>query len=125
MLIKSLVKTTRKTFISLDPDTDQYYVLTPQPIKKDPPLLFEPTQVQTSISPNTFTAHSDNTLQLLGKTISYEFMSKKQSSELLPENPYRSLRIGLLDFMLNLTPFFYPNGSLVLLLSSLVIPVIF
>ena len=25
--------------ISLDPDTDQYYVLTPQPIKKDPLLL--------------------------------------------------------------------------------------
>ena len=42
--------------ISLDPDTDQYYVLTPQPIKKDPPLLFEPTQIQTAISPNTFTA---------------------------------------------------------------------
>ena len=78
--------------ISLDPDTDQYYVLTPQPIKKDPPLLFEPTQIQTAISPNTFTAqdaginsqkelkhfwnqflftkHSDNTLQLLGKAIS-------------------------------------------------------
>ena len=30
--------------ISLDPDTDQYYVLIPQPIKKDPLLLFEPTQ---------------------------------------------------------------------------------
>ena len=42
--------------VSLDPDTDQYYVLTPQPIKKDPLLLFEPTQVQTAISPNTFTA---------------------------------------------------------------------
>ena len=42
--------------ISLDPDADQYYVLTPQPIKKDPPLLFEPTQIQTSTSPNTFTA---------------------------------------------------------------------
>ena len=113
--------------ISLDPDTYQYYVLTPQPIKKDPPSLFEPTQVQTAISPNTFTAqdtviysqkelklfwnrvfftkHSDNTVQLLGKTISYEFMNK-QSSEPLSDNPYRSLRIGLYDYMLNLNPFF-------------------
>ena len=101
--------------ISLDPDTDQYYVLTPQPIKKDPPLLFEPTQIQTAISPNTFTAqdagiysqkelkhfwnrvlftkHSDNTLQLLGKAISYEFMNQ-QSDTSFPNNPYRSLRIG-------------------------------
>ena len=110
--------------ISLDPDTDQYYVLTPQPIKKDPPLLFEPTQIQNAISPNTFTAqdagiysqkelkhfwnrvlftkHSDNTLQLLGKAISYEFMNQ-QSDNSFPDNPYRSLRIGLHDYMFNLT----------------------
>ena len=116
--------------ISLDPDTDQYYVLTPQPIKKDPPLPFEPTQVPTAISPNTFTAqdagiysqkelkhlwnrvlftkHSDNTLQLLGKAISYEFMNQKSSGS-LSDNPYRSLRIGLHDYMLNLTPFFSPD----------------
>ena len=116
--------------ISLDPDTDQYYVLTPQPIKKDPPLLFEPTQIQTAISPNTFTAqdagiysqkelkhfwnrvlftkHSDNTLQLLGKAISYEFMNQ-QSDHAFPDNPYRSLRIGLHDYMFNLTPFFSPD----------------
>ena len=43
--------------IALDPDTDQYYVLIPQPNKKDPPQLFEPNQVQTTISSNTFTAH--------------------------------------------------------------------
>ena len=116
--------------ISLDPDTDQYYVLTPQPIKKDPPLFFEPTQIQTAISPNTFTAqdagiysqkelkhfwnrvlftkHSDNTLQLLGKAISYEFMNQ-QSDNSFPDNPYRSLRIGLHDYMFNLTPFFSPD----------------
>ena len=112
--------------ISLDPDTDQYYVLTPQPIKKDPSLLFEPTQIQIATSPNTFTAqdagiysqkelkhicnrvlftkHSDNTLQLLGKAISYEFLNQ-QSASSFPDNPYRSLRIGLHDYMLNLTPF--------------------
>ena len=118
--------------MSLDPDTDQNYVLTPQPIKKDHtlPSKKEPTQVQTAISPNTFTAqdagiysqkevkhswnrvlftkHSDNISQLLGKAISYEFMSK-QSSELLPDNPNRSLRIVLFDYMLNLTPFASPG----------------
>ena len=84
--------------ISFDPDTDQYYVLPSPLFKKDPPLLFEPTQVQT-ISPYTFTAqdagiysqkelkhfwnrvlftkHSDNTLQLLGKAISYEIMNQQ------------------------------------------------
>ena len=45
-----------QNLIALDPDTDQYYVLTPKPIKRDPPLLFEPRQIQTAISPNTFTA---------------------------------------------------------------------
>ena len=116
--------------ISLDPDTDQYYVLTPQPIKKDPPLLFEPTQIQTAISPNTFSAqdagiysqkelkhfwnrvlftkHFDNTLQLLAKAISYEFMNQ-QSANSFPDNPYSSLRIGLHDYMFNLTPFFSPD----------------
>ena len=50
------MKIIHKILIFLDPDTDQYYVLTPRPIKKDPPLLFEPTQIQTAISPNSFTA---------------------------------------------------------------------
>ena len=55
-----------------------------------------------------FTKHSDNTLQLLGKAISYEFMNQ-QSANSFPDNPYRSLRIGLHDYMLNLTPFFSPD----------------
>ena len=32
----------------------------------------------------------------------------KQSSEFPPDNTYESLRIGLHDYMLNLTPFFSP-----------------
>ena len=115
--------------IALDPDTDDYYYLTPRPMKCKAPLLFEPQQIQTSISPNTFTAqeagiysqqelrnfwdrvlfakHSDNTLQLLGKAISYDFMRK---TETLPinsnsPNPYNTLRIGLSDYMLNIAPF--------------------
>ena len=117
--------------ISLDADTDQYYVLTSQPIKKTllyslNLLKYKPLLAQTpsllkmlvfTLKKNSniwnrvlFTKHSDNTLQLLGKAMSYEFMSK-QSSELLPDNPYRSLRIGLrtYDYMLNLTPFFSPD----------------
>ena len=35
--------------IALDLDTDQYFVPTPQPFKKDTLLLFEPTQVQAVI----------------------------------------------------------------------------
>ena len=116
--------------LSLGPDIDQYYVLTTQPIKKEPPVLFEPTQDQTAISPNTFTAqdagiysqkdlkhfwnrvlvskHSDNSLQLLGKAISYELMNQESPGS-LSDNPYRSLRIGLHDQMLNLNPFFSPD----------------
>ena len=33
----------------------------------------------------------------------------KQSSELLSDKPYTSFRIGLHDYMLYLTPFFYPR----------------
>ena len=119
-----------QNMIALDPDTDQYYILTPQPIKKEPPLfkllLALLNLKQTTNSHNTFTAqdagfssqkelkhiwnrvlftkHSDNTLKLLGKAIRYEFMSK-QSSEFLPNNPYKSLRIVRHDNMLKLTPF--------------------
>ena len=110
--------------ITVYPDTNQNYVLNPQLFKKDPPILFEPTQVQTAINPNTFTAqdagiysqkelkqfwnrvlftkHSDNTLQHLGKANSFEYM-RKQSSKLHPNDLYKSLWLGLHDFMLNVT----------------------
>ena len=39
--------------IALELDTDQNYVLAPQTLKKDPSLLYEPTQIQTAISPTT------------------------------------------------------------------------
>ena len=122
--------------ISLDPDTNQYYVLTPQPNKKTllyfsnllkykPLLALTPLLLQMQVfilkkNPCTIfgifgivyylqnTLLILNTLQLLGKASSYEFM-KKQSSEPLSDNPYRSPRIGLHDYMLNLTPFFYPD----------------
>ena len=37
--------------IALDHDTEQYYVLTSQPVKKGPPHFFEPTQLQTLLAP--------------------------------------------------------------------------
>ena len=75
-----------QNIIELDPDTD---VLTTDPFKREAPQMFKPTQLKTTITPNTFTAqdtgiysnaeldqcwnrvlfakHSDTTLQLLGK----------------------------------------------------------
>ena len=84
---------TPQIIIELDPDTDDgdFYVLTPDPLKREAPQMFGPTQIKTTITPNTFTAqnagiysnaesdqfwnrvlfakHSDTTLQLLGKSL--------------------------------------------------------
>ena len=78
-----------RNIIELDPDSDDqdFYILGPEPIKRKPPLMFTPSQIKTTIRPNTFTAqdagiysnaelyqfwnrilfskHSDSTLQLL------------------------------------------------------------
>ena len=83
-----------RNIIELDPDSDDqdFYILGPEPIKRKPPLVFTPSQIKTTIRPNTFTAqdagiysnaeldqfwnrilfskHSDSTLQLLGKALS-------------------------------------------------------
>ena len=88
-----------RNIIELDPDTDDqdFYILCPEPIKRKPLLMFTPNQIKTTIRPNTFTAqdagiysnteldqfwnrilfskHSDTTLQLLGKALSYSFIS--------------------------------------------------
>ena len=70
-----------------------------------------------------FTKSSDYTLQLLGKPFSYEFL-RKQLFELLPSNSYKSLRIGLHDYMLNLTAFLHLNGLPMLSSNSSVTHVI-
>ena len=91
-------------------------------------MLFEPRQIPTAISPNTFAAqdagiyskqdlkhfwdrvllakHSDNTLQLLGKAICYDFMSQTDTLTFnpKPEIPYNTLRNGLSDYILNIAP---------------------
>ena len=94
--------------------------------------MFKPTQIKTTITPNTFTAqdagiysnaeldqfwnrvlfakHSDTTLQLLGKSLSYDFITMhNEHHSHTGSNPYNQLRIGLHDHLLNLLPLFNPN----------------
>ena len=125
-----------KNIIELDPDSDEedFYIFTPEPNKRKPPLMFTPSQIRTTIRPNTFTAqdagiysnadlnqfwnrilfskHSDTTLQLLGKALSYSFISSNTPDydKYSPhDNPYKTLRIGLHDRLINLTPLFTPT----------------
>ena len=125
-----------KNIIELDPDSDDqnFNMLGPEPNKRKPPLKFTPAQIKTTIRPNTFTAqdagiysnaeldqlwyrilfskHSDTTLQLLGKTLSYSFISSNTpdyNTDTPHDNPYNTLRIGLHDKLLNLTPLFTPK----------------
>ena len=124
-----------RNIIELVPDSDDqdFYILGPEPIKRKPPLMFTPSQIKTTIRPNTFTTqdagiysnselnqfwnrllfskHSDSTLQLLGKALSYSFISSNTpdydaDSPHGTGNPYNKLRIGLHDKLLNLTPLF-------------------
>ena len=122
--------------IELDPDSDDqdFYILSPEPIKRKPPLMFTPSQIKTTIRRNNFTAqdagiysnaelnqfwnrilfskHSDTTLQLLGKALSYSFISSNTpdyDANSKHGNPYNTLRIGLHDRLINLTPLFTPT----------------
>ena len=85
--------------IESDPDTDDggFYVLTLDPLKREAPQMFKPTQIKRTITPNTFTAqdagiysnaeldqfwnrvlfakHSDTTLKLLEKSLGYDFIT--------------------------------------------------
>ena len=120
--------------IELDPDTDDgdFYMLTPDPLKREAPQMFKATQIKTTITLNTFTAqdagiysnaeldqfwnrvlfakHSDTTLQLLGISLGYDFITvhNEQHSH-TGSNPYNHLRIGLHDHLLNLLPLFKPD----------------
>ena len=123
-----------QNIIELDPDADDgdFYVLKPDPLEREPPQMFKPTQIKTTITPNTFTAqdagiysnaeldqfwnrvlfakHADTTLQLLGKSLSYDFITMHNEHHFhTGSNPYNLLRIGLHDLLLNLLPLFNPN----------------
>ena len=59
-----------------------------------------------------FSKHSDSTLQILGKALGYTFISSNTpdyDANSLHENPYRTLRIGLHDKLINLSTFFTPT----------------
>ena len=94
--------------------------------------MFKPTQIKTTRTPNTFTAqdagvysnaeldlfwnrvlfakHSDTTLQLLGKSLSYDFITKRNEQRShTGSNPYNYLRDGLHDHLLIVIPLFNPN----------------
>ena len=113
-------------------DTSTNLILGPEPIKRKPPLMFTPSQIKTTIRPNTFTAqdagiysnaeldqfwnrilfskHSDSTLQLLDKVLSYSFISSNTPNyDADSGNPHNTLRIGLHDKLLNLSPLFTPT----------------
>ena len=150
MLLPSHCDNNPRNIIELDPDSDDqdFYILGPEPNKRKPPLMFTPSQIKTTIRPNTFTAqdagiysnaelgqfwnrilfskHSDSTIQLLGKALSYSFISSNTPNcdENEPhDNPYNTLRIGLHDKLLNLR-FLHRHGSLTPLLHFLDILVI-
>ena len=59
-----------------------------------------------------FAKHSDTTLHFLGKVLSYSFISSntpENDAHSSHDNPCRTLRIGLHDKLLNLTPLFTPT----------------
>ena len=74
--------------IAPDPDTDQnWQILIPQLIRKDPPLLFGPTQVQTADSPNTASAQDagvyyQNNSNILGVVFCSLNILKKHTTSL-------------------------------------------
>ena len=96
--------------------------------------MFTLSQIKTTKRPNAFTAqdagifynaeldhfwnrilfskHSDSTLQLLGKALSYFFISSNTpdyDANSPHDNPYNTLRIGLHKKLINLTPLFTPT----------------
>ena len=121
-----------RNIIERNPDADDqdFYILRTEPIKRNPPLMFTPTQIKVTIHPKTFRAqdaglysiaeldhfwnrslfskHSDTTLQLLGKALSQSRISSNtldySDAYISQTNPNNKLRIGLHDKHLNLTP---------------------
>ena len=122
--------------IALDLDTDEHYLLTPKPLLRAITRLFEPKQIQSAITPNTFTAqeneifsnlqssnfrnrilftkHSEKTVKLLGNAILYEFSATSEEHPTnfysprnrVRVNPYNALRDSLQDHFLNIAPLF-------------------
>ena len=111
-----------------------FYFLGPEPIKRKPPLMITPSQIKSTLRLDTFTAQdagifsnaeidlfwkrillskrSDSTLPLLGKVLSYSFISSNTpncDANSTHENPYNTLGIGLREHLVNVTPLFTPT----------------
>ena len=111
-----------------------FNIFGPEAMKRKIPLMFTPSQIKTTIRPNTFTAQhagiysnaeldqiwnrilfskqSDSTLQLLGKALGCSFISSNTpdyDANSPHKNPYNILRIGLHDRLINLAPLFTPT----------------
>ena len=120
--------------LDLDSDDQVFFILGPEPLKSKPLLMFTPPQIKTTIRLITFTAqdagiysnaelgpfwnkilfskHSDFPLQFLGKVLSYFYISSNTpdyDANSPHENPYKTIRIGLRDKFINLTPLFIPT----------------
>ena len=67
---------------------------------------------------NSFSKHSDTTLQLLGKALSYSFFSSNTPDDsdayISETNPYNTLRNGLHDKLLNLPSLFLQHHGLLM-----------
>ena len=128
-----------QNIVSGDLDSDEHFVLTLKPVLRATPMLFEPKQVQSAISPNSFAAQepgiysnaektnfwnrvsftkdSDSTLKVLGKAISYDFLitSEQHPTDFYSPpnwnrlNPYNVFGVGLHDHLLNTAPLFAPD----------------
>ena len=44
--------------VAIDTDGKDYCRLTPTPVKQDPPIHFNTAEIQSTIQPNTFSAHT-------------------------------------------------------------------
>ena len=122
------------TIIALDLDGNQFYLSTPTPVKQDPPAHFKLSEIRSTIQPNTFSAHtaglhslkhlkgfwnrfllrklSDETIQILGKTIGYDFFhdsnpSLEDNKESLQFYWTKQNILGTTDRFLTLKAFFF------------------
>ena len=132
--------------IALELDGTDYYLLTPSPVKHDPPARFISSEIRSTIQSNTFSAHtaglyspihikqswnkifltkhSDETIQVLGKAISYDFFhdinptSEDNNYSLQSQWP-RQIRIETMHRILKLGTVFTRNWSETMLINTL------
>ena len=108
----------------MDTDDQEFYIFCSEPIKRRLPLMFTHNQIKTTKRPNTFTAqeagiysnaeldqfwnrilvskHFDTTFHLLGKALSYSFISSNTPD--YSDNTFLKqtlIILFVLDYMIN------------------------